>query len=85
MSRISQDILYPYRSAFLGLLYRILNINHKKELLWSLWLKYTEKVPEGLQRLGLARGSFNLPLPASGWGLGYRKGAMNKGTGVIST
>ena len=25
-------------SSFLGLPYRILNINHKKELLWSLWV-----------------------------------------------
>ena len=25
-------------SSFLGLLYRILKTNHKKELLWSLWV-----------------------------------------------
>ena len=28
-----------YSSSFLGLRYRILNINHKKELLWSLWVR----------------------------------------------
>ena len=27
-----------HSSSFLGLPYRILNINHKKELLWSLWV-----------------------------------------------
>ena len=26
-------------SSFLGLPYRVLNINHKKELLWSLWVR----------------------------------------------
>ena len=27
-----------HSSSFLGLPYRILNINHKKQLLWSLWV-----------------------------------------------
>ena len=31
-----------YSSSFLGLPYRILNTNPKKELLWSLWVVTTE-------------------------------------------
>ena len=33
-----------HNSSFLGLPYRILNMNHKKELLWSIWVK--SKSPE---------------------------------------
>ena len=38
-------MLYTHRlhsSSFLGLPYRIRNINHKKELLWSLWVGLAE-------------------------------------------
>ena len=36
-------VIYPHShrlqsSSFLGLPYSILNMNHKKELLWSLWV-----------------------------------------------
>ena len=44
--------------SFLGLPYRILNLKHKKELLWSLWVMHKVRAQEwtwclGKQKLGL--------------------------------
>ena len=33
--------------SFLGLPYRILNVNHKKELFWSLWVGFRVVISEG--------------------------------------
>ena len=38
-----------HSSSFLGLPYRILNINHKKELKWSLWVIPKQGFPRCLQ------------------------------------
>ena len=36
------DLTYrPHSSSFLGLPYRILNMNSKKELLWGLWVDFS--------------------------------------------
>ena len=35
--RLTMGTGHGHGSSFLGLLYRILNMNHKKELPWSLW------------------------------------------------
>ena len=46
LSRILVGIMLrthrPQSSSFWGLLYRILNMNPKKELLWGLWVYYKD-------------------------------------------
>ena len=65
----------PLSSSFLGLSYRILNIYHKKELLWSLWVNAL--------RINLAYGSGLLVfashrlLSSSFLGLPYRNRNIN--------
>ena len=39
----------PLSSSFLGLPYRILHINHKKELLWGLWVRHVWGRRSGLK------------------------------------
>ena len=58
----------PLSSSFLGLPYRILNINHKKELLRGLWVAscgsgFTLKFESGLQFLRLQESILNANSP----------------------
>ena len=50
----------PRSSSFLGLPYRILNVNHKKELLRSLWVVLS--LPRGTRRV--VQGSFEAACPS---------------------
>ena len=65
----------PQSSSFLGLPYRILNMNPQKELLWGLWVGYRGLGSRAFrfQVLGLGlHGFMVLGLGCGVWGLTFR-------------
>ena len=58
-SNILQGLGFTHRlhnSSSLGLPYRILNTNHKKELLWSLWVGFKGPTSQSKRRIGALKG-----------------------------
>ena len=86
-------------SSSLGLPYRILNISHKKEILWSLWVSYTvifatqEYFTEGHKQFLMMTAGPGVVAWASTrthaklrvWGLGFIEGLGFRGFGICGS